>query len=85
MKRRKRSHMSREDCLVAFEKFALRVQRQSESSGGTVLGGEAPFGQLDVTFRVLGQFGVAEEMFEAVRVLAGHKLPRVASTRNTQR
>jgi hypothetical protein len=73
-KRRKRSHMSRNDCLLAFESFAKLVQRQAESSGGLTFG-ECPDGQIDVKFRVLGSFGVAEAVFEAVRVLAGHKLP----------
>lgn len=74
VKRRRRSHLSREDCLVVFERFAKTVQRQAESSGGQVFG-NAPSGQIDVVFRVLGSFGVADDMFEAIRVLAGYKLP----------
>ena len=83
MKRRRRSHMSRADCLLAFERFAKLVQRQCEGSGSTPFG-MAPSGQLDVTFRVLGRFGVGDDMFEAIRVLAGHKLPRVADSGRTE-
>ena len=76
MAKRERSHLSRGDCLLVFERFAKLVQRQAESSGCLVFGGAAPENQLDVNFRVLGSFGVADEMFEAIRVLAGHKLAR---------
>lgn len=75
MKRRERSDMSRSDCLLAFERFAKRVKRQAESSGGGPFGDFAPQGHLTVTFLVPGSFGVADDMFEAIRVLAGHKLP----------
>lgn len=75
MPRRERSHLSREDCLAVFERFAKLVQRQAESSASIVFG-EADPGQLDVTFRVSGKFGVAGDLFEAIRVLAGHKIVR---------
>lgn len=71
--RRKRSRLSREDCLLVFERFAKIVQREAESSGGAVFG-MAASGQIDVVFRVQGSFGVADDMFEAIRVLAGYKL-----------
>jgi hypothetical protein len=76
MTRRKRSHMSRRDCLLALERFAKLVERQAESSGGGPFGDFAPEGRVTVTFLVRGSFGVAAEMFESIRVLAGHKLPR---------
>ena len=75
--RRKRSHMSRADCLLAFERFAKIVKREAEVSGGPTFG-DLPPGQIDVVFRVVGSFGVADDMWEAIRVLAGHKLPRVS-------
>jgi len=74
--RRKRSEMSHDDCLQAMTEFAKRIQRMGESSGGGMFGEFAPDGQLGVHFLVNGSFGVSSELFEAVRVLAGHKLPR---------
>lgn len=73
--RRKRSRLSRRDCLAVFESFARTVLRQAESSGALAFS-DAPQGQIDVVFRVVGRFGAADDMFEAVRVLAGYKLPK---------
>ena len=58
-----------------FERFAKIVQREAESSGEGPFG-DLPSGQINVTFRVHGTFGVADDMFEAIRVLAGYRLPR---------
>lgn len=84
--RRKRSEMSRDDCLLALERFAKFVKRQAETSDGGMFGvrnehgiSVLPRDQIVVTFAVEGSFGVAEELFEAIRVLAGHKLPRKES------
>lgn len=74
-RRRKRSHLSRADCLLVFERFAKIVQREGEGSASVIFG-HAPSGQIDVTFRVLGSFGVGDDMFEAIRVLAGYKLAK---------
>jgi hypothetical protein len=74
--RRKRSHLSRNDCLLALEHFAKRVARNAESSGGSPFDEFAPPGHLTVVFLVKGSFGVADDVFEAIRVLAGYKLPR---------
>jgi hypothetical protein len=74
--RRKRSSMSRKDCLMALEYFAKRVARFAESSGGQPFDEFAPPGHLSVVFLVQGSFGVSDDLFEAIRVLAGYKLPR---------
>ena len=83
IKRRKRSELSRADCLIALESFAKAVQRMGETSDGSMFGrmnqhgiSVLPSGQISVLFAVNGSFGVADDLFEAIRVLAGHKLPR---------
>ena len=74
--RRKRSHLTEADCLQALAAFAARVKRQKESSESFFHGGEClSQDEITVTFLVAGEFGVAHDLFEAVRVLAGHKLP----------
>lgn len=83
MTRRRRSHMNRADCLRAFERFAKLVKREAESSGGGPFGDLTPAGHLTVTFLVRGSFGVGDDMFEAIRVLAGYKLPRVRRASTT--
>lgn len=75
MKRRKRSHMTEADCLEAFREFSKRVQRMAEGSFGLYDGEFAPADQLGVRFLVSGNFGVGSPLFEAIRVLGGHKLP----------
>ena len=76
VRRRKRSKMSRSDCISALVDFARRVQRQGETSGGGMFSDFAPKGCLTVHFEVSGEFGSNDKVFEAVRVLGEHKLPR---------
>lgn len=75
MKRRKRSDMTEADCLEALREFAPRVNRFMETSNPEPFERDAPAGTIVVTFQVRGSFGVADPIFEAIRVLAGHKLP----------
>lgn len=75
-KRRKRSHLSERDCLRELRDFAMRVDRMVETSGPFLELPFAPHGQIAVKFLVDGGFGTAEGLFEAIRVLAGYKLPR---------
>jgi hypothetical protein len=83
-KRRKRSDLNREDCLDVFENFAKNVVRLKETSGGIGFANEtgaatspfAPRGHITVAFQVKGSFGTIDPITEAIRVLAGHKLPR---------
>lgn len=74
--RRERSRMSRDDCLLALERFSKRVVREAEWTGGQPFYDFAPHGHITVTFLVHGSFGVADDIFEAIRVLAGYRLPR---------
>jgi hypothetical protein len=81
-RRRKRSHLSRQDCLVVLESFARKVYRFGESSSASMFqegrdDPNLPPDQINVQFAVFGSYGVAADLFEAVRVLAGYKLPRV--------
>jgi hypothetical protein len=78
-KPRKRSIYNRADCLVALEAFSRLVQRFGETSDPSMFrDGEntLPTGKINVQFQVEGNYGVAGDLFEAIRVLAGHKLPR---------
>ena len=82
-KRRKRSELSRADCLLVLEHFSKGVVRFAEtsdpgpftypnSSGAPAMGS----GYISVNFMVKGSFGCADDLFEAMRVLHGWKLPR---------
>lgn len=76
MKRRKRSDMTEADCLEAMREFSGRVNRFMETSSPRPFEFEcAPDGTIVVAFQVRGGFGVADPIFEAIRVLGGHKLP----------
>lgn len=82
-KRRKRSDMSLNDCLAAMELFAKRIQRMQETTDGGSFGTRnqngisvLPRGQIVVQFLIDGGFGVGDDLFEAIRVLKGTKLPR---------
>jgi hypothetical protein len=75
LKRRKRSHMTEADCLESLRCFSGRVERMLTGSHGIEPHTFAPDGQVTVAFSVCGSFGVADDLFEAVRVLGGHKLP----------
>lgn len=82
-KRRERSELSREDCLLVLEFFAKQVVRFAEttdpgpfvhpSGGGSPAMGR---GHISVNFMIEGSFGSASDLFEAIRVLRGWKLPR---------
>jgi hypothetical protein len=73
--RRKRSHMTEDDCLAAFKSLSKRVDRMLTGSHGIEPHTFAKTGEVSVCLSVKGGFGVADEFFEAVRVFAGHKLP----------
>ncbi len=74
-KRRKRSHLTEQDCLACFASFAPKVDRMVAGSHGINPDTFSPVGKVSVCFEVRGGFGVADVLFEAIRVLAGHKLP----------
>lgn len=82
MRRRKRSHMSRDDALEALAEMARRVVRAGNSSGAGMfahtrgLDLHAPDGHLTLQFVVKGGFGSNEEVFEAIRVLSGYMLTK---------
>jgi hypothetical protein len=85
-RRRKRSHLSWNDCLPVLEKFAGRVHRMEESSDVDRWGGGLPAEPaLNVIFLVKGGFGVATDLYEAIRVLAGHRLPAKGDLLSTLR
>jgi hypothetical protein len=81
-RRRKRSHMSLDECNLAFADLAKRMRRMGESSSvgmfyTTSNPNEcAPEGCLTLMVQAKGTFGSNERVFEAMRVLAGYKLPR---------
>lgn len=79
MVRRKRSNMTEAEAIEAFKKFCTLVERQGETSDASMFrrGGALNMeqGHINVQFMVSGDFGVAEELFEAVRIFGGHKLP----------
>lgn len=72
--------MSEQDCLEALRRFAPKIIRWGETSAvGMFSGGEhpdVPIGEINVQLLCKGSFGTADELFEAMRVLAGHRLPR---------
>jgi hypothetical protein len=73
--RRSRSHMRRDECIKALEAFASKVKRFLESSDKSSFSGKlCEPGEISVQFLVRGGFGVAEDLFEAIRVLAGHRI-----------
>lgn len=84
IKRRRRSKLSLEDCIGVFERFSKVILRHAETSDhgpfGVLnvqrTGFELPRGTINVVFQVKGGFGVADELFEALKVLNSHKLPR---------
>lgn len=69
--------MTRANCLKALEAFSKRVYRFAETSEVPTFG-ETPKGNVCVVLSVEGRFGVADDLFEAIRVLGGFKLPRTA-------
>ena len=73
--RRKRSQMTEQDCFDAFRKFSKRVDRMLTGSHGIEPHTQSPMNQVTISFSVDGDFGVGEDLFEAVRVMGGHKLP----------
>ena len=75
VRRRKRSHMTERDCLEALANFSKRVDRMLTGSHGIEPNTYAPEGKVSVCFEVRGGFGIGDDLFEAIRVLGGHKLP----------
>ena len=84
-KRRERSELSRADCLLVLEHFSKSVVRFAETSDpgpfANPRSDDAPAmerggGHINVSFMVKGSFGCASDLFEAIRVLHGWKLPR---------
>lgn len=81
-KRRKRSEMTVEEARQAFVDFAKAVERFGETSDASMFSnGELNFetGHINVQFLASGNFGVAEKVFEAIRIFKGVKLPAKAS------
>ena len=79
--RRKRSEFTKKRAVAEVSTFAKRIERWCETSGS---GAMRPHDGLDVVIRVGGvpAFGFADNFFEALRVLGGHKLPRRTSDRD---
>ncbi len=85
--RRKRSELSTADCLTVFRDFSRRMVRFGETSDPSMyahpthdgLPAMGP-GHINVQVLVRGSFGSNDDFFEAMRVLAGYKLPRDAAT-----
>lgn len=76
-KRRKRSELNKAECIEAIGSFFRKVERLKTSSEDFCHGAnDLPKGSVTVTFQVKGGFGVADDMFEAMRVFSGYKLPR---------
>ena len=87
-KRRKRSHLRRQDCLRVLAEFSKRVKRFGETSAASMFShGEInlPTGLINVQFCMTGTYGDADAIFEAIRVLAGHKLPARAPKHKKRR
>lgn len=75
-KRRKRSEFTREECIKLVGAFAKRVDRWCETSATEAMHSVTEPPALDVVIRVYSaKFGFADNFFEAMRVLAGYKLP----------
>lgn len=84
-KRRERSELSEEDCMAVFRWIAPKIYRFCETSDPSSFthpnssGMRAMThgsGYVNVQLMVEGSFGTADDFFEAIRVLAGFKLPR---------
>lgn len=82
MARRKRSNLTNEQARQVACDFLKRVIRFGETSDPSMFSGPNSEGkpamgldQINVQLMVNGQFGVASDFFEAIRVLGGHKLP----------
>lgn len=81
MARRKRSEMTEDQARDAACKFLAGVIRMGETSDPSLFSGPSESGpalgkeHINVQLMVAGSFGVASDFFEAIRVLAGYKLP----------
>lgn len=74
-KRRKRSHLTIQQCHAALDLIAPKVDRMLVGSHGIEPHTNTAIRRICVCLEVRGGFGVADDFFEAIRVLAGHKLP----------
>ena len=75
-KRRKRSYLNKDDCFTAMKRFAGRVHRWKESSAGfDQCDPPLSRGFITVTFLIEGSFGASDDLFEALRIAGGFKLP----------
>ena len=86
MARRTRSRFTEEQARHAAAKFLGGVLRFGETSDpsmfcGPSSEGKPPMGldHINVQLMVPGSFGVADDFFEAIRVIAGYKLPAKAT------
>ncbi len=68
--------MSIADAHAAFADFAQLVPRRCETSDASMFRDGMDPGCINVVLMARGSFGVSDNLFEAIRVLAGHKLPR---------
>lgn len=72
--------MKRSECAGALAAFAARVERVMESSDGchftgpNVVDNTCAPSHITVSFLVKGGFGVSDDLHEAIRILAGHKI-----------
>jgi hypothetical protein len=71
----KESQMSHRQAVAAVANFAERVHRWGETSS-VPLFDPLPQENLAIVISVEGGFGVADDFFEAMRVLGGYKKPR---------
>lgn len=77
-KKRKRSRLTEAQAIEAIKLFCNRVERQGETSDASMFRDDSyvlPSGKINVQFLVHGNFGVAEDLFEAMHVLSERKLP----------
>lgn len=84
--RRKRSTMTEDQARSAACNFLRNVIRMGETSdpsmfcGPSISGPALGLEHINVQLMVAGSFGVANDFFEAIRVLAGYKLPSTGAT-----
>ncbi len=78
--RRKRSEMTKQQAVNAVAKFSKTIHRWLESSDLSAFGVPNQIGYHSVQIMAPGSFGLADDFFEALRVLGGHKLPRTTNS-----
>lgn len=69
--------MTEADAKQVFSQFSKLITRFAETSEPSSFR-KIEKDELNVMLVVKGNFGVATDLFEAIRVLGGHKLPKKA-------